>query len=98
MAVGDLKARLRAKFTRRYSATPSVSSTDGESQLADPKTNSPGSLNSRAGHIKQHSVFSSTIRGKRKEDAVSETPGLAAVPQGSSASELELHSNDLQPQ
>ena len=96
MAVGDLKARLRAKFTRRYSATPSASSTDGESQLADPKTDShsPSSLNSRAGHTKQYSVFGSTILG---EDAVSETPELAAI-KASSASELELHGNDLQQQ
>jgi osomolarity two-component system, response regulator SSK1 len=99
MAVGDFKARLRAKFTRRYSATPSASSTDGESQLADSKTNShsPGPLNSRAGYTKQYSVFGSTILGERKEDAVGETPELAAI-QGSSASELELHGNDLQPQ
>jgi osomolarity two-component system, response regulator SSK1 len=100
MAVGDLKARLRAKFTRHYSATPSVSSTDGESQLADPKTNSPSSLNSRAGHTRRYLVSGSTILGDRKEDDVTETPEmeLAAVPQGSSASELELHGIDLQPQ
>jgi hypothetical protein len=87
MAVGDLKARLQAKFTRCYPATQLISSTDGESQLPDPKTNSLSSPNSRAGHTKHYSFLSNTII-RKKEDAVSETPELGAVPQGSSAWEL----------
>ena len=99
MAVGALKARLRATFTRRYSTTPSVSSIDGDSQLADVKPNSPGSLNSSTGNhnTKAHSFFDTNILGQRKnEDVVCETSESAAIPQGNSGPELELHGNDLQ--
>jgi osomolarity two-component system response regulator SSK1 len=94
MAVGDLKARLRAKFTRRYSTTSSVSSTDGEPHQLESKAKLNPSLRSRKSHKsnKSTSVFRSTVLEDRTEGAVSESPELVAA-QESSGGELRFDGN-----
>lgn len=97
MAVGDLKARLRAKFTKRHSTAPSLSPTDSKPQREEYKARSPRSLKSRISH-QSPSIFENTILSeKHEEHAVDEIPELA-VTRASSAKNPEIHTSDLRQQ
>ena len=67
MAIGDLKERLRAKFTRRYSTASSVSSADGESEsprTADQSRKKTRSLKSRGSQRPPSTFGGATIDEK----------------------------------
>jgi osomolarity two-component system response regulator SSK1 len=99
MAIGDLKIRLRAKFSRRYSTTSSISSADGEAQQTEQKNRSARSLRSRGSHHPPSTTGGRTIDEEDVADGadvgVGEAPKLTVERE---VGKLNLHSSDLQSQ
>jgi osomolarity two-component system response regulator SSK1 len=98
MAIGDLKTRLRARFTRHNSISSSLASNDGDYAANDNKAKSVKSTRSHGSHITA-SVFSRITKlGDNKAEVVDEEGPDLALPgvQESSAVELEQDGNDLQ--
>ena len=97
MAVGDMRARLRAKFTRRHSTTLTLSSIDGEPQREESRARSLRSLKSCVSHQSPSLLENTVLSEKHEEHAVEEIPELA-VTQASSGEDPEIHDSDLRQQ
>ena len=103
MAIGDLKARLRSKFSRRHSTTSSVSSTDGPAETADPPPQAtktkPRSLRSRGSQRPPSTIgtFADTTDQKEAE-ADTDRDGGVTIEIGSGGHRGNLNPGGSDPQ
>ena len=96
MAIGDLKERLRARFTRRYSSTASLSSADGDSRPQTGRERAR-SLKSRGSQRPSTTSGGATIdeKDKKSHPDKADAGQVAVVVDTSSPGPLKLESREV---